>query len=229
MCVDSLDCRISALLMARSNVMRTFFLIFFIGSCFIGLCPAAPQPAVIQKPDDWTLDVRFEDLAQFNIELNGRQKRFWYMIITLTNRTGSDADFYPKCDLMTDTFEFVPAGCDVPGTVFEQIKLRHRSRYPFLESLEQAGSKVLQGEDNSKDIAIIWPDFDPNAKNVKLFIAGLSNEIAVVAHPVEKGKSGQPKKILLWKTLELNYSLAGDPAFRSDARLTFNSKRWIMR
>jgi hypothetical protein len=117
----------------------------------------------------------------------------------------------------------------MPDGVFEQIKKRHKSSYPLMELLERSGNKILQGEDNAKDLAIIWPDFDPKAKNIKIFIGGLSNEIAVIQHPIEKDENGQPKKVFLRKTLELDYDIGGDPAFRSDAKLEFKDKSWIMR
>ena len=88
---------------------------------------------------------------------------------------------------------------------------------------------MLEGEDNAKDIAIIWPDFDERVKNLKLFITGLSNETAVVDHPVSKNAAGQPLKVYLRKTLEISYDLSGDPALRSSAKLTYKGKRWVMR
>jgi hypothetical protein len=151
------------------------------------------------------------------------------MIVTLTNKTKHDIDFYPKCELMTDTYELTPAGKDTPAAVFEQIKKRHQRKFPFLESLENADSRILQGEDNTRDIAIIWPDFDAKAKNIKVFIAGLSNETVAVDHPTEKDQAGKPVKIYLRKTLELSYKLGGDPAFRSKAKLAYEDKRWVMR
>jgi len=113
--------------------------------------------------------------------------------------------------------------------VFEQIKRRHQNKYPFLEPLEKADNRILQGEDNTKDIAIIWPDFDLQAKNIKIFIAGLSNETVVIDHPVAKDKMGEVVKVYLRKTLELSYSLRGDPALRSDVGIAYKDKRWIMR
>ncbi len=195
------------------------------------VCLAAPEPAVVPGPDDWTIEVTFEHPQQIVLKLGGNKtpKRFWYTLMTLTNSTNRDVDFYPKCELMTDTFQIIPAGKDTGPAVFEQIKKRHRSKYPFLEPLEKAGNKILQGEDNAKDIAIIWPDFDAKAKNIKLFIAGLSNETVVVEHPVAKDATDKPVKIFLRKTLELSYALHGDPAFRSDAKLIYKGKRWIMR
>jgi hypothetical protein len=189
---------------------------------------AAPEPAIVPKPGDWTLEVRFEQPQQ--IVLPGAvQQRFWYIILTLTNKSGKDVDFYPACELITDTFQVVPAVKGTSAVLFEKIKNRHQGRYPFLQLLENAGNKALQGEDNAMDIAVIWPDFDPNAKTINIFISGLSNETIAVDHPVEKDQDGKPVKIYLRKTLELSYTLGGDPAFRSEQKLKFESKRWVMR
>jgi len=195
------------------------------------VCLAAPEPAIVPGLDDWTVDVTFEHPQQIALQLRGgsRPRRFWYTIITLTNKTNRDVDFYPQCDLMTDTFEIIPTGKNTPTAVFEQIKRRHQRRYPFLESLEKAGNKILQGEDNTKDIAIIWPDFDAQAQGIKVFITGLSNETAAIDHPIAKDKTGKPAKVFLRKTLELSYKLRGDTALRSDAKVTYKGKRWIMR
>ncbi len=195
------------------------------------VCLAAPEPAIVPGPDDWTVDVTFEHPQQIMLQLGGDSKprRFWYTIVTLNNKTNRDVDFYPKCDLMTDTFQITPAGKDTPAVVFKQIKRRHRRRYPFLEYLEKAGNKILQGEDNTKDIAIIWPDFDAQAQSIKVFITGLSNETAVIEHPVAKDKMGKPVKVYLRKTLELSYNIRGDAALRSGGDVVYKGERWIMR
>jgi len=195
------------------------------------ICPAAPEPAIVQGPDDWTVNVIFEHPQQIMLQLSGDKKlrRFWYTLITLTNKTKRDVDFYPRCELMTDTFQIIPAGKGMSAAVFEQIKSRHQSKYPFLESLEKTSNKILQGEDNTKDIAIIWPDFDAQAKNIKIFIAGLSNETVAIDHPVDKDDRGKPVKVYLRKTLEVSYGISGDPALRFDAKLTYKGKHWVMR
>ncbi len=195
-------------------------------------CLAAPEPAVVPAPGQWTVNVEFTHPQQIVLghSPDGRPNRFWYTIITLTNNTGHDVDFYPRCDLMTDNFQIIPAGTFVSGLVFEQIKKRHSARYPFIEPLEKAGKRLLEGEDNATDIAVIWPDFDARATKLKIFITGLSNETAVVYHPVlTDDATGEPVRVFLRKTLELNYGLRSDPALRSDAGLIFESKRWIMR
>ena len=202
--------------------------ILLIMACF---CTAAPEPAIVPGPGLWTVDVKFEHPQQIMMPTgkNNKSGRFWYTIITLTNRTNRDVDFYPECLLMTDTFQVIPAGKDTPMRVFEQIKQRHQSGYPFIEYLEKSDNRILQGADNTKDIAIIWPDFDDNAKNAKIFVTGLSNETIAIDHPMAKDQMGKPKQVFLRKTLELSYRFGGDAAFRTDAKLRFEGKRWIMR
>jgi hypothetical protein len=192
---------------------------------------AAPEPALVQGPGEWTVDITFEhpQLIILPPSVDGKPRRFWYLIVTLTNNTNDDVGFYPNCELMTDTFQIIPAGKNVPPAVFEQIKSRHQSRYPFLESLQKAGDRILQGQDNAKDIAIIWPDFDAKANNIQVFITGLSNETVAIDHPVQKDDNGNAVKVYLRKTLELNYSLRSDPALRSNADIVYKGKRWIMR
>ena len=73
---------------------------------------AAPLPAIVQKPGDWTLDVTFEHPQRMIARVGPDDERrlFWYNIITLVNKTDDDAEFYPRCELMTDTFQIIPAG-----------------------------------------------------------------------------------------------------------------------
>jgi hypothetical protein len=210
---------------------RFFYGILGIWAIIACVCLAAPEPAIVPAPGQWTLNMEYTNPQQITL-LRGpdnKQVNFWYTIITLTNNTGNDVDFYPKCDLMTDSFQIIPAGKFVSPALFEQIKDRHKSKYPFLEPLNNAGSKILQGEDNTKDIAIIWTDFDTQAKSIRLFITGLSNETVAVDHPVLTDADGKPLQVFLRKTLELSYSLRGDQALRSNASFAFQGKRWIMR
>ncbi len=190
----------------------------------------APKPAIIQDPGLYTVGVKFEHPQQLVVQGHGGPEVLWYTILTVTNRSGGDVDFYPRCELMTDSFEIVSAGRELPSRVFSQIKRRHKDKYPFLESLEQSGNKLLEGEDNAKDIAIIWRDFDREAKSVELFISGLSNETAVVEFPRTKGSGfAGVQKVYLRKSLQLSYNLRGDPNLRRDVKLTYKSKTWVMR
>jgi len=222
---------IARFLMRAIKMKSFFYWTLVISTLITSFCLAAPEPAIVPAIGHWTLDTEFTNPQQIVLYQTSDKLpvRFWYTIITLTNKTDEDVDFYPNCDLMTDTFQITQAGKAVSPVVFEQIKKRHKSRYPFLELLSKSGNRILQGEDNTKDIAVIWPDFDNRARNVKIFIAGLSNETVAIDHPLEKDDFGNPRKVYLRKTLELNYDFKGDPALRSGADLTYKGKRWIMR
>jgi hypothetical protein len=189
-----------------------------------------PEPSMAARPGIWTLQTEILQPQQITVNIPSKgDQRFWYTILTVTNTADQDVRFFPKCQLMTDTFQITLAGEGTTSFVFDQLKKRYQGQYPFLESLDRFDRRVLEGSDNTRDIAIIWPDFDPQAKNIKLFIAGLSNEIIRIQHPAKIDDSGKPQEILLQKTLELEYSIGGDPARRAEALLTYTSKQWIMR
>jgi len=210
--------------------MKNNAIIFFV--IFAVACTAFsyPEPSLAARPGIWTLKTEILQPQQITINIPGKGiERFWYTILTVTNTDDQDARFFPKCQLMTDTFQITLAGEGTTSFVFDQLKTRYQGQYPFLESLDRFDRRVLEGSDNTRDIAIIWPDFDPQAKNIKLFIAGLSNEIVRVQHPAKTDDAGKPQEILLQKTLELEYSIGGDPARRAEASLVYKSKQWIMR
>ena len=193
---------------------------------------AAPEPAIVPAPGEWTVEVVFERPQQISIRQggeHGRPQRFWYVIVTLTNNTGRDVEFYPKCEMMTDTFELLDAVNGASPALIGRIKARHQQKYPFIEPMETVGNKILEGKDNAKEVAVIFADFDPQAKGVKIFITGLSNETAVVEHPVKKDANGEPVKVYLRKTLELSYKLGGDASFRAEQKLEFEGRQWVMR
>jgi hypothetical protein len=195
-----------------------------------GLSLAAPQPAIVQRAGQWTVEMKYEHPQQLVLPWgpNG-ESRFWYMILTVTNRTGQDVEFYPKCDLMTDTFDIVPAGRGVPPMVYDLIHQRHQGQYPFLEPLAGVSNRLLEGEDNAKDIAVVWQDFDPQAAGFAVFISGLSNETAVINHPVAVDGAGRPVPVYLRKTLELSYAFRGDPAIRPLVEVVYKGQDWVMR
>jgi hypothetical protein len=191
-----------------------------------------PEPKVVQKANQWTLDVDYSAPEQIMMQLPNQKKpqRFWYIILSVTNETSLDeVEFYPLCRLITDTFQEIPADKQVSVAVFNAVKGKHKGSYPFLESLDFKDHRVSRGEDNTRDFAIIWPDIDPKARQVNLFLGGLSNETAVVEHPELKDEDGGPKKIFLQKTLQLKYAIAGDEKLRSTVTMKEIKQGWVMR
>ncbi|MBL7214960.1 MAG: hypothetical protein ISS71_04705 [Phycisphaerae bacterium] len=210
--------------------------IVYVALCIFGVFSAVvsayPTPAGVQQVDEWTFKVNYTQPQQITFRMGdtNQTQRFWYVILTVTNEGPVDeVSFYPVCELITDTFQTIPAGKNVHRSVFEAVKLKHQGSFPFLESLDFKDRRILQGQDNTRDFAIIWPDFDLKAKEVSLFIAGLSNETAVVEHPEAKDEQGTPQKIFLRKSLQLKFSVAGDEKLRANAVMKEIERKWVMR
>jgi len=212
--------------------MKFQILLVLTVSLAVSASGAFPTPAVVQKVSEWTLTVRYEQPEQITLRLAGRKEpqRFWYLIVSLTNESSQpEAPFFAVCQLVTDNFEIIPAGHGVPKGVFEAIKRKHQGSYPFLESLDFEDNRIRRGPDNTRDIVIIWRDFNEKAKEVSFFIGGLSNETAVIQHPVKTDANGNPETVVLQKTLQLRYVVGADAKLRDLATLNFIEQRWVMR
>ena len=191
---------------------------------------AAPRPAMVPLPGIWTLDTEFENLRPIIWSPKGSSpQRYWYMILSLTNNSPQTVPFYPSIELMTDTFCIVQADDFPSAAIFQSIKLANQGKYPFLVSYDDIENSIKRGSDNTLDFAVIFRDFDPKAKSISVFIAGLSNETVTIEHPTEKDSSGNPIKVRLRKTLEINYKVPGDNTAKSSRSLVFESVEWVMR
>lgn len=211
--------------------------------CSIGIpavfSPAqtAPQPNEAQVA--WQLEIDYQTPQPILVKLPGesRPRLYWYMLFTVTNRTGEDRIFAPEIVLYTQTGKMVRAGEGVNPVAFDHIKRLHNN--PLLTDLIGMTGKLLQGQDNAKDGVAIFRDFDPEAAQFDIFFGGLSGETAVVKLPVpievtEIGEDGKLQKvqrdsIVLSKTLKLTYGLGVEAASRAYAKVNFLEQGWVMR
>ena len=194
---------------------------------------AAPEPALVPPPGAWQLDFELHGTPrQISIKLPGdaKPRRFWYLLYSVTNNTGSDIEFYPQFDLLTDTFKLYYAGAKARRPVFEAIRELYAKTIPLLEPESMVSGRILLGRDNARDSVAIFEDFDPNSNSVKVFVSGLSNETVTVAYPGQFDSDNQSqKKVLLRKTLMLQYQVPGD-RFNLDQRvMLYRGREWIMR
>ncbi|KPK85764.1 MAG: hypothetical protein AMJ81_02835 [Phycisphaerae bacterium SM23_33] len=196
-----------------------------------------PKPSAV--PVSWELEFEYQDICSITLVLPGQKqpKTFWYVLYTITNRTGADQVFVPDFVLYTDTGQVLRSGQGVPTGVFEAVEKRHNN--PLLMDLGRITGRILQGEDNAKDGVAMWPNFDPAARKFDVFIGGLSGERAKVKLPspievTEEDENGKPKKvtkteITLLKTLRLSYAIPGEAAARPRTVPAPLKKEWVMR
>ncbi len=197
----------------------------------------APEPS--EAKVKWELDIRFGPVRPIQVQLVGRKEKqtFWYMLYTVTNRTGKDQSFVPDFDLYTDTGQLVHSGRKTPMAVFNAIKSLHNA--PLLKNMPDMTGRILQGEDNAKDSVAIWHDFDPKAGSFDVFIGSLSGEVAEIKlpRPIRGIKTdARGKKTVVWqttlllaKTLQLTYRIPGEAASRTRTGVKQVKKKWVMR
>lgn len=186
-------------------------------------------------PVSWELEFEYKDPQSITIRLPGdkRAQTYWYVLYTVTNRTGADRNFVPNFIMYTDTGEILRAGRNVPALLFEEIQKRHNN--PLLLDMAAIAARLLQGEDNAKDGVAIWPDFDSKARGFDIFVGGISGEKVTIKLPApikevdNNGKEVTRTEVTLFKTLHLTYLLPGEAAARPRTKPELLAKQWIMR
>ncbi|HEY4330421.1 MAG TPA: hypothetical protein VGN88_11850 [Phycisphaerae bacterium] len=179
---------------------------------------AAPEPSRV--PISWELNFKHGNLERIIVPVAGKDTPFWYMRYTVTNNSGQDILFTPNFEIVADTGTALAAFKDVPNDVFEKIKTLYKN--PLMQSPTNIYGKLLQGDDNAKDGVIIFSALDPDARNFRIFVSGLSGETAEVPNPATK------KPAILQKTLELDYNLPGQ-AIGIDPVSKLTATTWVMK
>ncbi len=200
---------------------------------------APPKPS--EFPVSWQLDIDYQAPRPIMVTVPGQNKPqlFWYMTYTATNNTNEEQMFVPSFVLYTDTGEILPAGRNVPVAAVQAVRKLHRN--PLLQEVSAVTGTILRGEDNAKDGVAIWPDFDPTAGKVDIFIGGLSGEVGIVKLPegttikvTEPDGFGHETtvdkdQIIVSKTLRLRYAIPGEAKARLNTPASFVEKEWLMR
>ncbi|MHA1599442.1 MAG: hypothetical protein ACTSW2_01350 [Alphaproteobacteria bacterium] len=196
-----------------------------------------PKPLIV--PLEWEFKLELGKFRPIAVKLPNKdtEQVFWYLRYTVTNKSGEDHIFVPEFVLYTENGQIIRAGKKTPGTVFDKIKKLYND--PLMKAPAAMTGKLLQGQDNAKSSVAIWPDFDPNAGKVSVFLGGLSGETASIPLPspitvVQTDWRGQEKtvtkdKLLLVKTLHLQYDIPGEKSARRFLTPKLIKKCWVMR
>ncbi|MCD6303703.1 MAG: hypothetical protein J7M21_01930 [Planctomycetes bacterium] len=201
--------------------------------------PAGTYPKPMLVPLQWQFDIDLDPLRPITFRRPGSDKPqlYWYLRYTVTNNSDTDQVFVPEFALYTDTGQLLRAGQQTPTAVF--FKIKKLLNDPLLKQETSLTRKLLRGRDNAQTGVAIWPDFDPNAGAVDIFIGGLSGETVVIDLPepvqtVETNWRGVSRtvtrnKLILAKTLHLRYLIPGEKAARWRARPRLVRREWVMR
>lgn len=224
--------------------MKRLVLLFAIVAVVVGVGIAADEDhrseRLSEKPVTWQFDfMPLGVIRPISVQLPGEEtlRTFWYLRYRITNDTGQDRRFIPSFDLCTNTGQLFTDRTTVPKAVYDAIKELHNQ--PLLESLAEVTGQVLEGEDNAKDGVAIWPDIDPAAGKLEVYIGGLSGDQRRLKLPITvtmtrelpNGETVTIKtdEVVLHRTLLLEFGLPGEAAARQNTPAVQLKKRWMWR
>lgn len=191
-----------------------------LGTMLAGL---APEPDPI--PRRWQLTLETGPLRVATVDVPGLGARSYYFLTyKVTNTTDQDLLFTPAFELVTDDGDIHRSGRDVPAQVTKDIIGRLDN--PFIQDPISIVGVLLQGEANAKEGVVIWPVRAQRISDLTIFASGFSGETRPVEAP---GPDGKPAKVLLRKTLMLQYQPPGEVRDMGANPITLASKQWIMR
>lgn len=190
----------------------------------VGGLTQAPEPDPV--PTRWELDFEPGPMRVAKVtQANGVTRHYFYLTYRVTNFSGQDLIFAPSFDLVTEAGAIRRAGRAVPPEVTRQ--LLESLRNPLLEDQISILGQILQGVENAKDGLAVWQADDLQTDSISVFASGLSgeNKPFVVRDPETK----RNKRVMLRKTLMLDYETPGVLTDRGSLPLDLTQTRWVMR
>jgi hypothetical protein len=225
-------------------MMKRLVLLFAFVAIAVGVCIAADEDhrseRLSETPVTWQFDfLPLGVIRPITVQLPGEEagRTFWYLRYRITNDTGQVRQFIPSFDLCTNTGQLFTDRTAVPKAVYDAIKKLHNQ--PLLESLTEVTGDILEGEDNAVDGVAIWPDIDPAAGKLEVYIGGLSGDqmnlkLPVIVTMIRELPNGETvtvetDEVVLHRTMKLVYDLPGEAAARQNTPSVLVMKRWMMR
>lgn len=207
---------------------RLILLVLAVLICSTQQLRAYPEPS--PYPVSWELKFEYDTPRRIVVEVPGSStpKAYWYMTYTVTNQTDQDREFFPAFTLVTKDGKAIRSDKGVPKAVFDKIKLRTGNN--LLESPIKVADVLRVGEDQARDGVAIWEEPDPEMGSFSIFVTGLSGESVALT-----GSDGQPitdkdgKPFILFKTLQLDYTVSGDEVYPGIDPIRKTHWRWVMR
>jgi hypothetical protein len=206
----------------RQAILVLALAAFFVSASTPAVAKKYPEPSIY--PIKWQLDFKHGVPTRIVVDSIG----YWYLTYTVTNNTGQEQLWAPDFQLMTNDGTMVQSDRNVPGEVFDRIKVMEKNR--FLEPANKVAGTLHQGADQAKDGVAIWKEPNPRMGNFKIFAGNLSGEYVILTDDdgkEMKGPDGQP--VIVRKTLALDYAVYGDEFFPQRHEVHDLGQKWIMR
>lgn len=192
---------------------------------------AAPQESAGAEGGFWVIDVKVQSLRMISPKSGaGAGGVYWYMIYTITNRTGEDRDLYIS---VTATSDGKKRYADLFLPAVERAAERKEGRdywgktdqYKILAKRDPKDPKynyfTLKANEEKRCIAV-FNRFEPTANHIKIHIAGLAGGI-------EQKTRDDGTTVLIQRLREFSFERPGDEFAVSLDSFRLTDQRWIKR
>lgn len=182
-------------------------------------CSVLAYPKPDPVPPRWELEFRPGDLRLYVDRGSG--EAYWYLTYEVMNRTGRVQVWAPTFVLFSDSGEIIASGRGVSTRVVGD--LRELLGNELLENQNEIIGEIFHGREHAKEGLVIWPARRLDVNEISMFVAGISGETATVTNPING------EVVVLRKTLQRDYLVAGDALPRGSRPVDLVQQRWVMR
>lgn len=215
-----------ALLILPSRLLAAVLVALGLVALSAGTATLALPPEPNPIPVRWQLDLDVGPLRVASVDTPGQGPTlYYYLTYTVTNNTDEDILLAPSFELATETGVNVVAGQGVPAAVTQQ--LLEKLGNPLLNDQVNMIGVLRRGEAYARDGLVVWPVRDVTADEARVYMAGFSGETARIE--VVDHESGNPRDVVLRKTLMAVHETPGNIQGRRDDAINRIETRWIMR
>ncbi len=183
----------------------------------VGSALAYPRPDPV--PPRWELEFRTGELRLYVDRVSN--EAYWHLTYEVTNRTGREQVWAPTLVLFTDDGEIIASGRGVSTRVTNDI--RDLLGNELLENQNEIIGEIFHGREHAKEGLVIWRAGSFDVNEISMFVAGVSGETAIVTNPITD------EVVVLRKTLQRDYLVAGDALPRGSRPVDLVRERWVMR
>ena len=183
----------------------------------VGSVMAYPKPDPV--PPRWELKFLPGDLRLYVDPVS--DESYWYLTYEIMNRTGRGHVWAPTFTLYSDSGEIIASGRGVSTRVTSD--LRELLANELMENQNEIIGEIFHGREHAKEGLVIWPAGTLDVNEISMFVAGISGETTTVTNPI----TGEV--VVLRKTLQRDYLVAGDALPRGSRPVDLVRQRWVMR
>ncbi|MHC4712644.1 MAG: hypothetical protein ACYTAN_05140 [Planctomycetota bacterium] len=168
----------------------------------------------LSRLNSWELDFACNSPRVIEMVEEGALQVYTYVIYEVTNRTGSEVDFYPTFEIETDDGKVTRSGI-YPNAFLAIRKELARDMFDFKDMVG-----VMQPGESKRGVAV-FKNSDPGTDRLTVYVGGLTGDF--------KTQVEDNAVVAYYRTYKLVYRRPGDQFSAGIDPITLESTEWVWR